>query len=104
MIWSRSGARSEYKVTFHELGNVSRLDQNLYSNELSNMRPGWVASFVSRSDGRPKEVFFADSVGFEYFSYNFNYTIVKDDKQFSEVVESSYFCLLYTSPSPRDRG
>ena len=91
LIWSRSGARSEYKVTFHELGNVSRLDQNLYSNELSNMRPGWVASFVSRSDGRPKEVFFTDSVGFEYFSYNFNYTIVKDDKQFSEVVESSYF-------------
>ena len=91
LIWSRSGARSEYKVTFHELGNVSRLDQNLYSNELSNMRAGWVASFVSRSDGRPKEVFFTDSVGFEYFSYNFNYTIVKDDKQFSEVVESSYF-------------
>ena len=91
LIWSRSGARSEYKVTFHELGNVSRLDQNLYSNELSNMRPGWVASFVSRSDGRPKEVFFTDSVGFEYFSYNFNYTIVKEDKQFSEVVESSYF-------------
>jgi hypothetical protein len=91
LLWSRSGARSEYKVTFHELGNVSRLDKNLYSNELSNMRPGWVASFVSRSDGRPKEVFFTDSVGFEYFSYNFNYTIVKDDKQFSEVVESSYF-------------
>ena len=91
LLWSRSGARSEYKVTFHELGNVSRLDQNLYSNELSNMRPGWVASFISRSDGRPKEVFFTDSVGFEYFSYNFNYTIVKDDKQFSEVVESSYF-------------
>ena len=29
LLWSRSGARSEYKVTFHELGNVSRLDQNL---------------------------------------------------------------------------
>ena len=57
LLWSRSGARSEYKVTFHELGNVSRLDKNLYSNELSNMRPGWVASFISRSDGRPKEVF-----------------------------------------------
>ena len=91
LLWSRSGARSEYKVTFHELGNVSRLDKNLYSNELSNMRPGWVATFISRSDGRPKEVFFTDSVGFEYFSYNFNYTIVKDDKQFSEIIESSYF-------------
>ena len=91
LIWSRSGARSEYEVTFHEVGNVSRLDPNLYSNELSNMRPGWVASFISRSDGRPREVSFSDSVGFEYFSYHFNYTIVKDDKQFSEVVESSYF-------------
>ena len=65
LIWSRSGARSEYEVTFHEVGNVSRLDPNLYSNELSNMRPGWVASFISRSDGRPREVSFSDSVGFE---------------------------------------
>ena len=91
LLWSRSGARSEYEVTFHELGNVSILDKNLYSNELSNIRPGWVATFISRSDGRPKEVFFTDSIGFEYFSYNFNYTIVKDDKQFSEIIESSYF-------------
>ena len=91
LIWSRSGARSEYKVTFHEIGNVSRLDPNLYSNELSNMRPGWIASFISRSDGRPREVSFSDSVGFEYFSYHFNYTTIKDDGKFSEVVESSYF-------------
>ena len=34
-IWSRSGARSEYKVKFHEGGNVSRLDKDLYANELS---------------------------------------------------------------------
>jgi len=91
LIWSRSGARSEYKVVFHEAGNVSRLDPNLYSNELSYMRPGWVASFTSRSDGRPREVSFSDSIGFKYFSYHFNYTIVKDDNKFSEVVESSYF-------------
>ena len=91
LIWSRSGARSEYQVMFHETGNVSRLDPNLYSNELSYMRPGWVASFISRSDGRPREVSFRDSVGFEYFSYYFNYTVVKDDNSFSEVIESSYF-------------
>ena len=91
LIWSRSGARSEYKVFFHEVANVSRLDPNLYSNELSYMRPGWVATFISRSDGRPREVSFSDSVGFEYFSYHFNYTTVKDDNNISEVVESSYF-------------
>ena len=27
LIWSRSGARSEYQVMFHETGNVSRLEQ-----------------------------------------------------------------------------
>ena len=90
-IWSRSGARSEYKVKFHEGGNVSRLDKDLYANELSYVRPGWVAHFISRSDGRPREVSFSDSIGFEYFSYHFNYTVVKEDDIFSEVVESSYF-------------
>ena len=90
-IWSRSGARSEYKVKFHEGGNVSRLDKDLYANELSYVRPGWVAHFISRSDGRPREVSFSDSIGFKYFSYHFNYTVVKEDNIFSEVVESSYF-------------
>ena len=90
-IWSRSGARSEYKVKFHEGGNVSRLDRDLYANELSYVRPGWVAHFISRSDGRPREVSFSDSIGFKYFSYHFNYTVVKEDNIFSEVVESSYF-------------
>lgn len=90
-IWSRSGARSEYKVEFYEKGNVSRLDKVLYANELSYVRPGWIAHFISRSDGRPREVSFSDSVGFEYFSYHFNYTVVKEDDIFSEVVESSYF-------------
>ena len=90
-IWSKSGSRSEYKILFHESGNVSRLDSNLYSNELSNIRSGWVGRFISRSDGRPRKVSFEDSVGFEYFSYNFNYTLLKDDGVFTEVVESSYF-------------
>ena len=91
LIWSRSGSRSEYKVLFHEGGSVVRLDENLYSHQLSKIRPGWVAKFKSKSDGRPKEVIFIDSLGFEYFSYNFNYTIIKDKTKFTEVVESSYF-------------
>ncbi len=91
LVWSRSGARSEYTVVFQSSGNILRLDQNLYSNILSNIRPGWQAKFKSRSDGRPKEVLVFDSKGVEYFSYYFNYTIVKDDRTFSEVIESSYF-------------
>ncbi len=91
LIWSRSGARSEYRILFHESGNISRIDSNLYSNQLSYVRSGWVAKFISRSDGRPRKVTFKDSVGFEYFTYNFNYTFLKEDDIFTEVVESSYF-------------
>ena len=90
-IWSRSGIRSEYKVVFHTDGRASRLDSTLYADELSYVRPGWIADVVSRSDGRPREVVFYDPLGMSYFSYIFNYTTLKKDKQFSEVIESSYF-------------
>ena len=59
-IWSRSGIRSEYKVEFHTDGRASRLDTSLYSDQLSFVRPGWIADVVSRSDGRPREVDFYD--------------------------------------------
>mgnify|MGYP001402176265 CR=1 FL=1 len=90
-IWSKSGIRSEYKVEFHTKGNTNRLDSLLYANQLSYVRPGWIAQFRSRSDGRPREVVFTDALGFNYFTYHFNYTFLKDDKNFTEVIESSYF-------------
>ncbi len=93
LVWSKSGNRSEYKIIFHEEGNISRLDKNLYANDLSYVRPGWVAEYKSRSDGRPKQVSISDSLGFQYFSYRFNYTVLKDDDLFSEVIE----CLYYDS-------
>tara|TARA_Y100001970_G_C14237571_1_gene862814 strand:+ start:1344 stop:3137 length:1794 start_codon:yes stop_codon:yes gene_type:complete len=90
-IWSRSGIRSEYRVEFYTDGRASRLDSTLYADQLSYVRPGWIAQFRSRSDGRPREVTFSDPLGMKYFSYNFNYTFLKKDKKFSEVIESSYF-------------
>jgi len=93
LIWSKSGHRSEYKIVFHQEGNISRLDKNLYANDLSFVRPGWVADYKSRSDGRPKYVSIHDSLGIQYFSYSFNYNVLKDDGLFSEVIE----CLYYDS-------
>ena len=58
---------------------------------MSYVRPGWIADVTSRSDGRPREVDFYDPLGMNYFSYTFNYTTLKKDKKFSEVIESSYF-------------
>ena len=63
LIWNRSGTQSEYKIEFLTPGNASRLDDYLYSNKLSHVRPGWIADFKSRKDGRPKEVSFSDKSG-----------------------------------------
>jgi hypothetical protein len=89
LIWNRSGTQSEYKIEFLTPGNASRLDAYLYSNKLSHVRPGWIADFKSRKDGRPKEVSFSDKLGFTYFSYMFNYSYDKSVEM--EVIESSYF-------------
>jgi len=90
-LWSKSGARSEYKIEFHTAGNAQRLDQYLYADQLSYIRPGWIADVKSRKDGRPFEVSFTDKLGFTYFYYHFNYSMHKDDSMIAEVVESSYF-------------
>ena len=90
-LWSKSGVRSEYKVKFHQLGNVDQLDKFLYADQLSLVRQGWIADVKSRIDGRPKEVSFNDHLGFTYFYYNFNYTRFKDENISAEVIESSYF-------------
>ena len=90
-LWSKSGARSEYKVEFHTTGNAQRLDKYLYADQLSYIRPGWIADVKSRKDGRPFEVSFTDKLGFTYFYYHFNYSMHKDDSMIAEVVESSYF-------------
>jgi len=89
LIWNKSGTQSEYKIEFLTFGNASRLDAYLYSNKLSHVRPGWIADFKSRKDGRPKEVSFSDKLGFTYFSYMFNYSYDKSVEM--EVIESSYF-------------
>ena len=90
-LWSKSGARSEYKVEFHTTGSAQRLDKYLYADQLSYIRPGWIADVKSRKDGRPFEVSFTDKLGFTYFYYHFNYSMHKDDSMIAEVVESSYF-------------
>jgi len=91
LIWTRSGNRSEYNVVFHTRGSVFRLDPFLYDNKLSEVRPGWIAKFTSRKDGRPTKVSFSDKLGFTYFSYKFNYSTHSDSSMNMEVVESSYY-------------
>ena len=58
------------KVEFHTTGNAQRLDKYLYADQLSYIRPGWIADVKSRKDGRPFEVSFTDKLGFTYFYYH----------------------------------
>lgn len=89
--WSRSGKRSEYYIEFHQRGSIERLDQRLYSHQLSEVRPGWKAIFTSRRDGRPKEVKVQDNIGVGYYKYKFTYATQVDSNVVMEVIESSYF-------------
>ena len=89
--WTRSGNRSEYYIEFHTRGSISRLDHKLYSQILSEVRPGWKAFFKSRKDGRPKSLYVEDHLGIKYYSYNFTYAAQIDSVTDMEVIESSYF-------------
>ena len=89
--WTRSGSRSAYYVEFHSRGSISRLDQKLYSQILSEVRPGWRAYFKSRKDGRPRSLYVEDHIGIKYYSYNFTYATQIDSVTDMEIIESSYF-------------
>jgi len=91
LIWNRSGSRSEYKIEFHTDGSILRLNDLIFSDVLSNVRPGWIADFKTRKDGRPAEVAVSDKLGFTYYYYHFTYTQNKDKGYPAEVVESSYY-------------
>ena len=69
----------------------SRIDQKLYSQTLSEVRPGWKAFFKSRKDGRPKSLYVEDHLGIKYYSYNFTYASQIDSLTDIEIIESSYF-------------
>ena len=89
--WTRSGSRSAYYVEFHSRGSISRLDQKLYSQILSEVRPGWRAYFKSRKDGRPRSLYVEDHIGIKYYSYNFTYATQIDSVTDMEIIECSYF-------------
>ena len=89
--WTRSGSRSEYNVKFHKRGSISRLDEKLFSNQLSEVRSGWVATYKSRKDGRPKEIIVRDDIGVHFYTYKFTYASQVDSNIVMEIIESSYF-------------
>ncbi len=88
-IWSKSGDRYEYDITFLQKVRLTDIDPVLFSDILSDVRQNWVARFKTRNDGRPKEVGIFDNNEILYYRYIFNYKMEKNNPV--EKIRSSYF-------------
>ena len=91
LVWNRRGSRSEYKVKFHQKGDITRLDSLLFSHKLSEIKPGWHAEVKSKKDGRPSRYDIFDENGIRLYFYRFHYAQRSDSILSMETIQSSYF-------------
>ena len=91
LVWNRKGNRSEYRVKFHQKGDITRLDSLLFSHKLSEVKPGWRAKVKSKKDGRPSRYDIFDENGIRLYFYRFHYTQRSDSILSMETIQSSYF-------------
>jgi len=89
--WNKKGTRSEYKLTFHQSGSITRLDSLIFSHKLSEVKPGWTAKVKSKKDGRPSRFDIYDENGIRYYFYRFHYKKRSDSIISVETIQSSYF-------------
>ena len=85
--WNRAHSRSVYEVEFQVPQPLTLLDKFLFVPELSEMRPGWIARFKLRKDGRPKLVKIHDQLEQLMYFYKFGYG--KDGRE--HFITSAYF-------------
>ena len=91
LVWNRKGNRSEYRVKFHQKGEITRLDSLLFSHKLSEVKPGWRAKVKSKKDGRPSRYDIFDEKGIRLYFYRFHYAQRSDSILSMETIQSSYF-------------
>ena len=91
LVWNRKGNRSEYRVKFHQKGDITRLDSLLFSHKLSEVKPGWRAKVKSKKDGRPSRYDIFDEKGIRLYFYRFHYAQRSDSILSMETIQSSYF-------------
>jgi len=85
--WNRAHTRSVYEVEFQDPKPLTLLDKFLFVPELSEMRPGWIARFMLRKDGRPKLVEIHDQLEQLMYFYTFGYG--KDGRE--HFIQSAYY-------------
>ncbi|MFQ6678110.1 MAG: hypothetical protein ACE5D0_07275 [Fidelibacterota bacterium] len=91
LVWNKAGTRSKYEVIFHIREPLTRYDEFLYADNLSEMRQNWRLEIKEREDGRPQTVTIKDELGQIYYFYQFQYIGGKKKSPEKELIISEYF-------------
>ena len=89
--WNRDGTRSEYFIEFHVRESLTMYDEFLFTDDLSEIRPGWKAKIYEREDMRPQTAVIQDKLGQVYYYYTFKYIDGNKQSRSKEVIVSEYF-------------
>jgi len=89
--WNRDGTRSEYFIEFHVRESLTMYDEFLFTDDLSEIRPGWKAKIYEREDMRPQMAIIQDKLGQVYYYYTFKYLDGNKQNRSKEVIISEYF-------------
>ena len=74
MRWDDYGKSNEYDVEFYSKKNLSTLNKEFFSPDMSRILSGWVARYKIDSLGNPLNVKVMDGRGSLYYFYKFSYS------------------------------
>lgn len=84
-------AKNRYDLESHAHQSLTDLDERLFANDLSEMRPGWKASYRIKKSGHPSSVKVLDRLGHVNYFYRFFYKTSKDTVHPGRLVMSEYY-------------
>ena len=83
MKWDDYGKSKEYDIEFHSKKDLSRLNKELFSPNMSMVRPGWICRYKIEENGTPRSVEIMDQLENLYYFYEFEYS--------KKMLNSKYF-------------
>ena len=72
MKWDDYGNSKEYDIKFYDKKDLSQLNKELFSPELSMIRKGWIARYKIEDNGIPRSVEIVDEMDNLYYFYRSN--------------------------------
>ena len=82
MKWDDYGKSKEYDIKFYDKKDLSQLNKELFSPELSMIRKGWIARYKIEDNGIPRSVEIVDEMDNLYYFYQFKYGKRKLESQY----------------------